>query len=309
MNTTADDDGPTYSVGTACFDALVGDEFVMHILKHADPRVMYRFTRAADHYTKAVKLFGVDDEMAAMRLIAAEEELVVAIIRHVTLKADVFPDTGPILRRFDDHRVKQAFGPTLARLWEAMEHQFRHGFSVEGLEHVRWTYTPILDGDGKFKLSIRDEDGKHLFGMDPLSMMLNRDDLDGRGVVEALFADFEEWSKKSYDLSVSDFILRRAGYRNQLLYAYDDYPIVFMAEAIEELHDIFRRIFTGLLFVLAAIVNNDPPNRELGVACQFFGLYRHVLASVGVGKAPEANEVEIPEDFFVLNVKAASPSA
>lgn len=308
MNATADDDGPTYSVDTTCFDDLVGEQFVVHVIKHADERVMYRLTRAADHYNKALKLFGVDDEMAAMRLIAAEEELVVAIIRHVKIKEAVFPDTGPILRRFDDHRVKQAFAPTLGRFWHAMEHQFRDGFSVGDLEHVRWTYTPILEG-GKFKLSLRDEGGKHLIGMDPLSIKIDGVGLDGKGVVEALFADFEEWTQKSQGLSVSEFILRRAGYRNQLLYAYDDYPITLMAESIDELHEMFRKIFTGLLYVLSAIVNNDPPSREWGVVCQFFALYRHVLATMDIGKAPEANEVEIPDDFFVLNVKAASPSA
>lgn len=306
---TTDDDGPTYSVDTTRFDELVGEPFVVHVLKHADPRVMYRLARAADHYNKAVKLFGVDDEMAVIRLIAAEEELVVAIIRHVTLKADVFPDTGPILRRFDDHRVKQAFAPTLGRLWGALEHQFREGFSVEGLEHVTWTYNPILEDD-KFKLSIQDETGKHLFGIDPLSMMLNRNDLDGsKEVVKELFADFKEWATDERGVSVDEYIKRRLEFRNQLLYAYDDHPITLLGDPIEQLHETYRTLFRSLLYVLTAIVNNDPPSREWGVVCQFFGLYRHVLATLGVGKAPEADEAEAPDDFFVLNVNAASPSA
>lgn len=302
---TAEDDG-SYSVDTTHFDTLVGEQFVVHVLEHADERVRFRLTRAADHYNKALKLFGVDNEMAVIRLIAAEEELVVAIIRHVTLKADVFPDTGPILRRFDDHRVKQAFAPTLGRFWSAMQHQFSQGINVEGLD-VHWTYKPILD-DGKFKMGIYEGDDLKL-SIDPLSMMLNREDLNGKGIAEELFADFEEWTQGEYGMSVADHIKRRLDFRNQLLYAYDDHPITLLGDPIEAIHEIYQKVFTGLLFVLSAIVNNDPPNRDWGAACQFFVLYRHVLATMGVGKAPEANEVEVSDDYFVLNVKAANPSA
>ncbi len=93
-----------------------------------------------------------------------------------------------------------------------------------------------------------------------------------------------------------------------MLYAYDDYPIALIGDPVEKLHETYKKSFKGLLYVLTAIVNNDPPSRDWGVACQFMALYRHVLADVGVGKAPEANDVDVPDTYFVLNVKAASQS-
>lgn len=300
-------DEPGYNFDTTLFDKLVGEEFVVHVLDHADERVKYRLLRAADHYNKAIKLFGLDDEMAMIRLIAAEEELVVAIIRHVTLKADVFPDTGKIFNRFDDHRVKQAFIPTLSRFWTALEGQFRRGISFDGLEHIKWTYKPFLD-EGKFKLGIFDSDERK-FAIDPLSATINRDDLAATAVVEEMLAEMEGWAKETQGQSVADYIKARANYRNQLLYAYDDYPIAVMGDSIEALHKSYEKSFRGLLYVLTAIVNNDPPSREWGVACQFFALYRHVLAAVGVGKPPEATEADFPEEYFILNVKAAGPAS
>ena len=296
---------PGYRFDTVLFDELVGEEFVVHVLDHADDRVKHRLLRAADHYNKAVKLFGVDDEMAIIRLVAAEEELVVAIIRHVALKADVFPDTGKILKRFDDHRVKQAFIPTLSRFWNALERQFRRGISFDGLEHIKWTYKPFLE-DGRFKLGIFDGEERK-FAIDPLSATINRQDLSAKLIVEEMYAEFEGWARESQGLSAADYIKARANYRNQLLYAYDDYPIALIGDPVEKLHETYTKSFKALLYVLTAIVNNDPPSREWGVACQFFALYRHVLAAVGVGKPPEATDAEFPEEYFVLNVKAVSP--
>ncbi|MBK8211422.1 MAG: hypothetical protein IPK78_17205 [Rhodospirillales bacterium] len=45
----------------------------------APRKIASRVGKALDHYTKAHRLVGVDEEMGAIRCIAAEEELVVAI--------------------------------------------------------------------------------------------------------------------------------------------------------------------------------------------------------------------------------------
>jgi hypothetical protein len=70
-----------YEIDVTLFEDLVGEEVIRFILAHAPRKVAARFEKALDHFNKAVKLDGLDDEMGAIRLIAAEEELVAAILR------------------------------------------------------------------------------------------------------------------------------------------------------------------------------------------------------------------------------------
>ena len=53
--------------------------------------------------------------MGAIRLIAAEEELVVAIFEWLKLNEDHFPEHKDFIRKFKNHVVKLAFYPTLAQ--------------------------------------------------------------------------------------------------------------------------------------------------------------------------------------------------
>ena len=69
------------------FAELVGRDVIELIFEVAPRKVRSRVEKALDHYTKALRLVGVDDEMGAIRLIAAEEELVVANFEWLKLRA------------------------------------------------------------------------------------------------------------------------------------------------------------------------------------------------------------------------------
>ena len=58
------------------FQALVGEDILKLIYKRAPRKVYGRVGSALRHFVKAHALSGIDEEMAAIRLIAAEEELV-----------------------------------------------------------------------------------------------------------------------------------------------------------------------------------------------------------------------------------------
>ena len=76
------------AVSTATFAELIGDDIVPLIFEAAPTKVASRVGKALDHFTEAKRLCGIDDEMGALRCIAAEEELVVAILEWLKLNAD-----------------------------------------------------------------------------------------------------------------------------------------------------------------------------------------------------------------------------
>ncbi|MBY3236916.1 hypothetical protein HFO17_20620 [Rhizobium laguerreae] len=95
------------------FSDLVGEDIVGFIFDNAPRKVLTRVARALEHYARAGKLEGIDEEMGAIRLIAAEEELVVAIFEWLKLNADSFPEHRDFVSKFKNHVVKLAFYPAL----------------------------------------------------------------------------------------------------------------------------------------------------------------------------------------------------
>lgn len=58
----------------SAFAEIVGEDVVSFIFEHAPRKVTTRVAKALEHYTRARKLVDIDEEMGAIRLIAAEEE-------------------------------------------------------------------------------------------------------------------------------------------------------------------------------------------------------------------------------------------
>ncbi len=80
------------------------DEF---ILKKTPTKVRNRYVKAKCHFCKSLKLVFLDPEMAFIRLVAAEEELVVGIFETLKLKF------SNIKFSKKDHHVKMALAPIL----------------------------------------------------------------------------------------------------------------------------------------------------------------------------------------------------
>lgn len=92
---------------------LAGEDVVMVIVDRAPRKVLSRVLKSLDHYTKALRLIGVDEEMGALRCVAAEEEMVVAIFEWLKLKAASMPEHGDFIKKYKNHYVKLAFSPVL----------------------------------------------------------------------------------------------------------------------------------------------------------------------------------------------------
>jgi hypothetical protein len=80
------------AIDTKPFADLIGEDIIAFVFEHTPKKVATRIARALVHYARAPLLIGVDEEMGAIRLVAAEEELVVAIFEWLKLNEDQFPE-------------------------------------------------------------------------------------------------------------------------------------------------------------------------------------------------------------------------
>jgi hypothetical protein len=275
------------------FADIAGEDVVSFIFEHAPRKVNARVARALDHYTKASALVGVDEEMGAIRLIAAEEELVVAIFEWLKLKEEQFPENKDFVRKFKNHVVKLAFYPVLAQFRYILSDMLKNGFAPDGLEDViNWTTKPVIDGD-RVKLALIDAKGKELIRHNPLAVDLSQGEVRGKDVVPLLLADLTEMVKTQRDMTLKEFLFARADFRNKLLYA-SDAGSVEMSDTLTDLIDTFKETYNDLLWVLAILINGEPPSKEWGLVSQFIGLYREVLIVAGVLRSDNTvAEVEI----------------
>jgi hypothetical protein len=266
------------------FEDLVGEEVLQFILAYAPRKVAARFEKALDHFNKAVKLDGIDDEMRAIRLIAAEEELVVAIFEILKLRADHFPEHRDFVRRLKNHQVKLAFYPVLSQFRFVINDYFVHGMTFDGREDIlHWHPRLIVSGD-RIMLQIRDSEGKEITINDPLCANISADGLHDDAVIDKLYKGLSDTIQDQRGLSVRQFIAERADYRNKLLYA-GDAGFMLMGETLRELINIFNQVFHDLLWVLAILLGGTPPSRHWGLVSQFISLYRRVLETSGILKA------------------------
>ena len=130
------------------FPELVGEKLDEFIRRLAPLNVYSRVEKASEHYVKAQRLAHIDDEMGIIRLIAAEEELVVAIFEALKSHTDKLPKHRDFIRKYKDHRVKMSFYPVLLNFRYVLERYFQDGITFDGFEEViHWNARPVIDGD------------------------------------------------------------------------------------------------------------------------------------------------------------------
>lgn len=265
------------TLDTEAFDQLIGADIVELILEEAPTKVRTRVAKSLEHYIKAMRLSGIDEEMGAIRLIAAEEELVVAIFELLKINSAHLPEHSDFVKKFRDHQVKQFFYPVLSQLRFVLEDFHVGGIAPSGLEgHVHWGVKPAcIDRRVVFQLS--DGNGKTIINVNPLDVSIMLGDNGDKEVLAKLLADLTSTVAEQHDLSLRDFIKERADYRNKLLYAGDG-GATSMAETLEELlEQVFRRTLRDLLWCLAVLLTNKPTASSWGLVSQFISLYRMAL--------------------------------
>jgi hypothetical protein len=256
---------------------VVGKDLIDLLFQKAPTKVASRIGKAIDHYNKALRLVDVDDEMGAIRLIAAEEELVVAIFEWLKLKSDKFPEHTDFVRRFKNHQVKLAFYPVLSQFRFILA-DMAEGLDPVGLDDAGGWNANLACDNNHVDLVITGEDGAEVIRVNPFSIAISRDDLTHEEVVEKMYRDFVHEVGRQHNVTVRKFVTFRSDYRNKLLYA-EDGGGWRMGETLEELLDTnFKTTLRDLLWLLGALVCNEPLQANFGLVAQFVSLYRLVLA-------------------------------
>ncbi|WP_213290911.1 hypothetical protein [Bradyrhizobium sp. sGM-13] len=196
--------------------------------------------------------------MGAIRCIAAEEELVVAIFELLKLNED---DMSSGLREEVQKPLREVgFLPRTLAISVRIGRHARLSFN--GLEnYLRMPIKAVLDQE-KLKLSIGKEDGQEVIKINPLDFAVSRDDLDDDAIVEEMLKDFSEEVTKQNGMTVKEFVSARADFRNKILYATDG-GYGEMKDTLEDLiASAFSLAYRDLLWVLVALTGNKPANKD-----------------------------------------------
>lgn len=263
---------------TKPFGELVGDEVIDLLFELAPQKIGSRVGKALDHYTKALRLIGVDDEMGAIRCIAAEEELVVAIFEWLKLNVERVPEHQDFIRKYKNHYVKLAFYPVLSQFRFVLQDMLKGGITLEGLEETSPWQVSAVCAEKKVKLRIADQHGKELIQFNPLGLAVTMDGRTRAEVDDKLFDDFAGTIADQRNMTVRQFVSARADYRNKLLYA-EDAGFLAMDEDLKTLVDTaFSISLRDLLWCLAVLLSDGPVVKDWGLVSQFIALYRRVLS-------------------------------
>lgn len=271
-------------VDTAPFAALVGEDIISFILENAPRKVASRVCKAIDHFAGAEKLAGIDEEMGIIRFIAGEEELVVAIFEWLKLNGKVFPEHKDFVGKFKNHIVKLAFYPVLRQFRFVVGNMLTDGITFDGLEDVlSFSVKPVVEGK-QIRLALCRKNDEELIRIDPFAIDVSHGELNGQDTAAIILNDMTTAIEQQLGLTLKQFILARAEFRNHMLYATDG-GAASLGDDYGDLHAQFAETYHDLLWALAVAMGGRPPSKQWGIASQFIAVYRLALIEAGVLRA------------------------
>ena len=271
-------------VDIAPFAALVGEDIISFILESAPRKVATRVCKAIEHFVGADKLAGIDEEMGVIRLIAGEEELVVAIFEWLKLNDNIFPEHKDFVGKFKNHIVKLAFYPVLRQFRFVIGDMLTDGVTLDGLEDVlSFSVKPVVEGK-QIRLALFKENGEELIRTDPFAIDISHGELRGQDTVPVILKHMAGIVAEQLGLTLKQYILARAEFRNHMLYATDG-GTVSLGDDYGDLRAQFAETYHDLLWALAVAMGGKPPSKRWGIASQFIAVYRLALIAAGVLRA------------------------
>ncbi|HCD6897439.1 MULTISPECIES: hypothetical protein [Enterobacteriaceae] len=258
------------------FNSLVGENLVDMILTKAPTKVKWRVIKAADHVRKAHRIKDIDMEMFSIRLIAAEEELVVAIFEWLKLNTDKMPEHRDLVGKFKNHQVKLMFTPVLMLMKSVLIESLGPNLNIHGL---KVELKPRFENE-KVELCFSIPSSEFMMPLNPLSIFINLEN-EEQDVIESLYERLQDEVRDDLGISLKEFVLKRADFRNLLLYS-DDGGFQNYVINYDELMSGFNPTFEALLWSIAALLSNNPLSPHLGLVTQFIAVYRLVLIKTKV---------------------------
>ena len=262
------------------FNSLVGENLVDMILTKAPTKVKWRVIKAADHVRKAHRIKDIDMEMFSIRLIAAQEELVVAVFEWLKLNTDKMPEHKDLVGKFKNHQVKLMFTPVLMLMKSVLIESLGPNLNIHG---VRVELKPRFENE-KVDLCFSIPSSGFMMPLNPLSIFINLEEQEQeQDIIESLYEQLQNEVRNEFGIPLKEFVMKRADFRNLLLYS-NDGGFVNCVIDYDELMDGFNQTFEALLWSLAALLTNDPLSPNLGLVTQFIDVYRLVLIKTKVLK-------------------------
>lgn len=255
------------------FNSLVGENLVDMILTKAPTKVKWRVIKAADHVRKAHRIKDIDMEMFSIRLIAAEEELVVAVFEWLKLNTDKMPEHKDLVGKFKNHQVKLMFTPVLMLMKSVLIESLGPNLNIHG---VRVELKPRFENE-KVDLCFSIPSSGFMMPLNPLSIFINLEEQE-QDIIESLYEQLQNEVRNEFGIPLKEFVMKRADFRNLLLYSNDGGFVNYVID-YDELMDGFNQTFEALLWSLAALLTNDPLSPNLGLVTQFIDVYRLVFES------------------------------
>ncbi|WP_347332016.1 hypothetical protein [Marinimicrobium locisalis] len=263
------------------WDKSINQDVWEFVKSNATTSVMSRIESCYRHFTKALVIKDIDPEMSAIRLIAAEEELTVAVFDIIKRNEDSFVECKHITKKFRNHYVKQLFSPTVNNIALIIYSFLKNGMRIDASEDapsVDVSFEPIIAED---KVLLRLHIGDSHIDNSPFNIFLSKGD-EVENVVEFLYEDFKELIRSHGYSSVKEFATHRVDFRNKILYA-EDAMIFNVGEQVENVLSSVTHTLNQVLWVIALLLSNDDsPAKKWGISGQFLRLYEHVLKEAKV---------------------------
>ncbi len=265
---------------TKNIEELVGKAVVNLLFSKAPTTVLRSVRKATDHFNRAKLLVGVDEEMGVIRLIAAEEELTIAIFELLALNASKLPEHKDFVNQFKNLGAALSYYGVFSQFRRAFV-DLSKGFCPYASDGVgSWTARLECE-DQKVVLQVYDDKKKLVSSVNPLTLILTPSDQSPNGETDALFADFMA-ELTAQNKTVDESIRERTSLRDQHLNA-SEQRMAVLDETLEVLIETtFAQSIGDLLWTLAVLLSDVPSWEGYSLVRKSISLYRRVLKEGGV---------------------------
>ena len=260
---------------TKNIEELVGQSLVNMLFLKAPTTVLRSIRKAIDNFNRAKLLVGVDDEMGAIRLIAAEEELTAAIFKLLALNIGLLPEHKDFVNQFKNNGVTLSYYAVFSQFRRAFV-DISKGFSPDEADGVGFWKACLECEEQKVVLQIYDDHKRLVTSVNPLTLDLLPNHQSPNGEIDALCADFLA-ELAAQNKTVEELIGERAEFKHQILNA-SEQGMVVTEETLELLIETtFAQSISDLLWTLAVLLSDVPSKENYSLVSKSISLYRRVL--------------------------------
>lgn len=247
----------------------------------APTKVRARVSNAMIHYDMARKLDGIDDAMGLIRVIAAEEELVVAIFELIKLNPKLIDGARRITNKHKNHVVKSILPVVL----EHMATEFLP-MIFEGLKEnfgVTENTPKLGSSEGKFYLVFPSVPGYCAsVTFDQIKISVLNDDDQEEDAHPSLLDGLKKGIMDKHGTDLKAYFLARSGFRNTLLYAHDGGFFVPARSIQDYIDDEYGRTILILMRAIAILATGQATEADRGMVRTGISLYEAVLDECGI---------------------------